>query len=252
MFNSPRQLGAPYHLTQLTMLELRAVVFDMDGLLLDTERLSRASWLAGGRDLGVELPMETLTTIIGRRRPEVEAQFVAALGPDFPVNDLYARHAAHYHAALMAVSPEQLRKPGVESLLTWLEDAGVPCAIATSTLTTGAAKKLALAELTERFEVVVTGDQVARSKPAPDIFLEAARRLDVPPAHCVVFEDSDLGLEAAMSAGMRAVAVPDLKPLPPAIASRVFAVLSSLREATALLDQLRHAVARSNALPSAS
>ena len=218
---------------------VQAVVFDMDGLLLDTERLSRRAWLAGGAELGVELPLSALSSIIGRRRPEVEAEFRAALGGQFPVDQLYARHAEHYHAQLETMTADALRKPGVTALLDWLDARGVPCAIATSTLAAGAARKLAIAELTERFHIVVTGEQVARSKPAPDIFLEAARRLGVPPAACVAFEDSDLGLEAALAAGMRAVAVPDLKPLPHAITARVTAVLATLHEARALLESLR-------------
>lgn len=219
---------------------LAAVVFDMDGLLLDTERLSRRAWLAGGADLGVTLPITTLTSIIGRRRPEVEAEFLAALGHDFPIAELYARHAVHYHAQLSTTPPEQLRKRGVLSLLDWLDAAGLPYAIATSTLAAGAAEKLALAELGERVSIVVTGEQVARSKPAPDIFLEAARRLGVVPTACVAFEDSDLGLEAALAAGMRAIAVPDLKAVPPDLAARASAVVPSLSDAVAVLRALLH------------
>ncbi len=216
---------------------LDAVIFDMDGLMLDTERLSRRSWLAGAADLGVELPITALTTIIGRRRPEVEAEFRAALGDAFPIQELYARHAAHYYALLDDSSPETLRKPGLQILLDWLDEAELPVAIATSTLSAGAAKKLALAGLSDRFQIVVSGDQVERSKPAPDIYLEAAARLGIPPARCAALEDSDLGLEAAMAAGMRAVAVPDLKPLPDAVLQRVHGVFDSLEGAVPLLQE---------------
>lgn len=219
------------------MPRLDAIIFDLDGLLLDTERLSRRAWLAGGRDLGYDLPIEALTTIIGRRRAEVEQQFVAALGDDFPVQDLYARHAFHYQAQLAEATPQQLRKPGVMDVLDWLAARNIPYAIATSTLAAGAVKKLALAELTDRFPIVVSGDQVERSKPSPDIFLEAARRLAVDGRHCLAFEDSDLGMDAAMAAGMRAVAVPDLKPLPDEMRSRVFAELQSLEQAVELLER---------------
>jgi HAD superfamily hydrolase (TIGR01509 family) len=210
----------------------------MDGLLLDTERLSRRSWLAGAADLGMEVPLSALTSIIGRRRPEVEAEFRAALGDDFPVDALYQRHGVHYYANLAETPAEELRKPGVLRLLDWLDQAGIPRAIATSTLAKGAASKLELAGLTDRFDIVVSGDQVARSKPAPDIFLEAAARLGIAPADCVAFEDSDLGLEAAMAAGMRVVAVPDLKPLPMAVTSRALAVLRSLEGAIEVLAPL--------------
>jgi HAD superfamily hydrolase (TIGR01509 family) len=217
---------------------VRAIIFDMDGLLLDTERLSRRAWLAGGADMGVSLPPAVLTSIIGRRRPEVEAEFRRALGDAFAVDTLYARHAHHYHAQLRAVAPDALRKPGALSLLTWLHARQVPVAVATSTLADGAREKLARAAMQALLPVVVTGEQVARSKPAPDIFLEAARRLDVPASACLAFEDSDLGLEAALAAGMCAVAVPDLKPLPDALRPRLTATLASLEDAIALCDAL--------------
>lgn len=216
---------------------IEAVVFDMDGLLLDTERLSRRSWIASGADLGLDIPISALTAIIGGRRNSVEATFRAELGDDFPVDALYERHAVHYYANLNSASAESLRKPGVLALLDWMDSVGMRRAIATSTLTAGAAKKLALSELSTRFDIVVTGDQVAHSKPAPDIFLEAASRLGVPPEHCVAFEDSDLGMLSALSAGMRVIGVPDLKPMHDDVRPRVHAVLESLEHAVPVLSQ---------------
>lgn len=226
-------------MTKAVHTALAAVIFDLDGLLLDTERLSRRAWLAGAADLGVDVPLAALDTIIGRRRAEVEQEFRAALGTDFDVEALYARHSVHYHAQLDVITPEGLRKPGVLELLDWLDAAAIPFAIATSTLAPGAASKLARAALAHRFPIVVTGEQVPRSKPEPDIYLEAARRLAVEPQHCVAFEDSDLGLEAALAAGMRAVAVPDIKPLPQSVLARTAGVLDSLQAAPHVLAQLR-------------
>lgn len=219
-------------------MDIRAVLFDLDGLLLDTERLSRRAWLAGGADLGLDLPIDVLDTIIGRRRAEVEHEFLAALGADFDTAALYERHGVHYRAQLDTIAPSALRKPGVDDLLDWLDARDVPRAIATSTLARGAAEKLQLAALHTRFSVVVSGEQVPHSKPAPDIYLEAARRLDVSPAACVVFEDSDVGLEAALAAGMRAVAVPDLKPLPDLLLRRVHGRLETLADAAAWLGDM--------------
>jgi HAD superfamily hydrolase (TIGR01509 family) len=217
------------------MSPIGAVIFDLDGLLLDTERLSRHGWTLAAAEMDVEVPIATLDTIIGRRRGEVEHEFRAAMGADFDTTELYRRYAVHYTAQLEACTVDQLRKPGVAALLDWLDAEGIPRAIATSSLAPTAADKLARAELSARFDIVVTGEQVARSKPEPDIYVEAARRLGVTPAYCVAFEDSDLGLEAAMAAGMRAVAVPDLKPLPDDVLRRTHAVIASLHDAPALL-----------------
>jgi beta-phosphoglucomutase-like phosphatase (HAD superfamily) len=221
------------------MPRVEAVIFDLDGLLLDTERISRAAWMAAATALDVTLPIATLNTIIGRRRGEVEHEFRAALGEDFDTTALYAHYATHYQDGLAATPADQLRKPGVLELLDWLDGTRIKRAIATSSLAVHAADKLARSDLASRFPIVVTGEQVARSKPAPDIFVEAAWRVGVAPHACVAFEDSDLGLEAALGAGMRAVAVPDLKPLPGSILTRTVATLATLHEAPLLLAAMR-------------
>jgi beta-phosphoglucomutase-like phosphatase (HAD superfamily) len=221
------------------MARVDAVIFDLDGLLLDTERISRAAWNAAATQLDVTLPIATLNTIIGRRRGEVEHEFRAALGDAFDVGALYRHYAMHYESGLASTPADQLRKPGVLELLDWLDATKIKRAIATSSLAPHAADKLARSALASRFPIVVTGEQVARSKPAPDIFVEAAWRVGVAPHACVAFEDSDLGLEAALDAGMRAIAVPDLKPLPASILTRTVATLATLLEAPALLAAMR-------------
>jgi beta-phosphoglucomutase-like phosphatase (HAD superfamily) len=90
----------------------------------------------------------------------------------------------------------------------------------------------------DRFGVVVTGDQVARGKPAPDIYLEAARRLGVGSADCLALEDSDNGVRAACGAGMTTVMVPDLKPASPESRARAFRVVANLHEAKATIEEI--------------
>ena len=130
-------------------------------------------------------------------------------------------------------------KPGLWRLLDWLDKHAVPRAVASSTYRELVLKKLSAARLLDRFHAIVGGDEVAHGKPAPDIFLEAARRLSAPPNRCVVLEDSDNGARAALSAGMRVIVIPDLK-LPAAdVQQSAWRVLTSLEEAIQALGQAR-------------
>jgi beta-phosphoglucomutase-like phosphatase (HAD superfamily) len=114
----------------------------------------------------------------------------------------------------------------------------VPCAVATSTRRTRACAKLERVALLSRFAALVGGDEIARGKPAPDIFLEAAARLGVQPADCLVLEDSAPGLAGAIAAGMSAIMVPDRAAPPPLIAGRAPMVMASLAEVRLYLAAL--------------
>ena len=103
-------------------------------------------------------------------------------------------------------------KSGLLELLGFLDEISMPRAVATSTEYERAVHKLALTNLLDRFSVVIAGDQVQNGKPAPDIFLAAAMRLDILPERCLVLEDSDAGIQSAYDAGMTPVMIPDMKP----------------------------------------
>jgi len=121
-------------------------------------------------------------------------------------------------------------KPGLHELVDWLERERVPRAVATSTRRSRACAKLERVALYSRFAALVGGDEIARGKPAPDIFLEAAARLGVPPADCLVLEDSAPGVAGAIAAGMSAIMVPDRAAPPSQIAGRAPTVMASLVE----------------------
>ena len=129
-------------------------------------------------------------------------------------------------------------KAGLGELLSLAADRHIPCAVATSSHRSYTDASLRLAGLERRFPVIVTGDEVARPKPAPDIYLEAARRLGVEPSRSVALEDSDRGVLAAKAAGMIPVLVPDLKPPSPEAVAAAYRVVPTLHEARAVLADL--------------
>jgi HAD superfamily hydrolase (TIGR01509 family) len=129
-------------------------------------------------------------------------------------------------------------KPGVVELIEWLESNAIPRAVATSTRRDRARAKLSQAALLPRFHDVVGGDEVGRGKPAPDIYLEAARRIDARAAQCVALEDSEPGVRAALAAGMLPIMVPDLNAPPAELLAQDLLVFPSLHEVRAHLAAL--------------
>jgi HAD superfamily hydrolase (TIGR01509 family) len=214
----------------------RAFVFDMDGLLLDTERLSRDALQAGADELGVTLPSDVFLELIGRRGADIHRRLAGFLAePDEMVGRLLACAETHYEEFLQRGVPV---KDGARELLDWLALRALPCAVATSTRTAKAERKLAAAGLRPFFRAVIGGDQVEHGKPAPDTYLRAATALAVAPKYCGVLEDSEPGLRAAHAAGTQVVWVPDLAPVSPEAQALAGARVDSLRGVLKILQRL--------------
>jgi HAD superfamily hydrolase (TIGR01509 family) len=186
----------------------RGVILDMDGLMLDTEPFYKRAWQEAVRRLGHELSDETFRSFSGRSDADSEAALLEELGPDFPLREFQVTWPEFWYREVRARGVPT--KPGIPNLLETLRQHGVPIAVATSSPARRADLALREARIAEYFSVVVTCEEVARGKPAPDLFLEAAHRLRVPAPACVVLEDSDAGAHAAAAAGMRAIVIPDL------------------------------------------
>ena len=211
---------------------IRAVIFDMDGLMLDTERMAQLAWQRAGAEFGFTLPDELYLQAVGRTAVATEILFRQGLGSEFPFADIYARKQ---HYLYTAIENEGIpTKAGLLELLELLERQGLPKAVATSTARALALRKLAAAGLLHRFSIIVCGDEVPNGKPAPDIFLAAAQKLGVAPANCLVLEDSLAGIRAAHAAGMRAIMIPDLIQPPVDQQERTCQVMLSLHEVIAL------------------
>lgn len=188
---------------------VRAVIFDMDGTLLDTEAAHRRAFADTGRAIGWPMPDDLLLSMVGIHRDENERMLARHLGPDFPLERFYAESDALFDAAAEIGIP---LRPGALLILDHLAQAGIPMAIATSTTAPLAQQRLASTGLLDYFDVVVTRSDVDQPKPHPQPYLLAARLLGVDPAHCVAVEDSHVGIRSATAAGIATVMVPDLLP----------------------------------------
>jgi len=183
-----------------------AVIFDLDGLMLDTESIARICWQNAGRDLGYEVSDELFLSFVGRTAADSSRVMQEKWGKDFPLDVFRKQITLHWNNHI-AVNSIPL-KAGLIELLDFLDSVSIRKAIATSTYREGARSKLG--ELESRFEAVITGDQVLHGKPAPDIFLLAAKTLGFATNRCLILEDSHNGLAAAQAAGIYAIMVPDL------------------------------------------
>jgi len=184
-----------------------AVIFDMDGLLFDTEALWQEALLAAAAEAGHEIPGEVYKGSIGVRRSQCGDLFRSHFGEDFRFEAFHADWRRHFW--LIAENRPAL-KPGVLELLDILDRFGLPRAIATSSSRTTVERHLTAHGLMGRFDQMVCRGDYENGKPAPDPFLKAAERLGVEPRLCLALEDSHIGVRSAAAAGMMTVMAPDL------------------------------------------
>lgn len=209
-------------------LPFEAVIFDLDGLLLDTERLALAAGVEALAAMGHEVAEEVFVSLIGIDAVEGHRILCDHLGCAL---DAAALDAAWLQAMDARMACGVPLRPGVHATLAALDARTLPRAVATNSATARATAKLAAAGLGGRFATIVGFDAVPRGKPAPDVYLEAARRLGATPARCLALEDSDTGVRAAHAAGMTVVQIPDMHPSRERLAHHQAA---SLAEALAL------------------
>ncbi len=216
---------------------IEAVIFDMDGLMLDTEPLYQRAWQTAGMDLGYEIDDLFYATLIGRPTVDCEAALMGKFGEEFPLEEFQRRWPILWKdEANKGIS----RKPGLLEMLDFTSSENILVAVATSSDAEFTAYSLESSGLTGRMQIVVTGDTVAAGKPAPDIYLAAARKLNIPPHKCFALEDSEAGIVAAKTAGMITVLIPDvIAPTEVAIGAADY-VVESLHDARAVIKNARN------------
>ena len=212
------------------------VIFDMDGLMLDTEPLAARAWTDAATSCGVHYDTAVNGSLVGRTFVDCRTLILAHHGDAYPVDTVMAAWHSAYDAI---VDREGLTlKPGLVELLDWLEIRSIAKAVATSTRHSRAREKLERTALLPRFAALVGGDEIAQGKPAPDIFLAAVACLDCAPADALVLEDSEAGMIAAARAGIPAIMVPDLVQPPALIEGRPPIVMKTLHDVLGHLQSI--------------
>jgi HAD superfamily hydrolase (TIGR01509 family) len=208
-----------------------AVVCDMDGLLVDSERMERRVWQLAAQELGIELSDERFATFVGHSGDRNDALLRHYFGEDFDVPNF--RSMCHRGFRELVDSEGVAMRPGARDWLAFVSRLGIPLGLATSSGPVAVQERLG--SVLHLFAAVATRADVEHGKPHPDLYLEAARRLGIAPETGLAVEDSPAATQAALAAGMQVVVIPDLIAPPDDLAPQLAAVYPSL-------DALRGAV----------
>jgi HAD superfamily hydrolase (TIGR01509 family) len=213
---------------------LSAVIFDKDGLLLDTETVVRKAMFDACTDLGYTMQDALHLSLIGGARDSTDERLRAHFGPDFPLAAYRERCRIHFEHICRDEVPV---KPGARDLLMFLKQRGIPAGVATSTNRARSEENLRRTGLAEFIDVLVTRDDVRFAKPHPECFLKAASLLGATPAACLALEDSHHGIRAAHAAGMSAIMVPDMLQPTPEIEPLCAGIVDTLAKVQMLLAE---------------
>lgn len=216
------------------MNRYKLCIFDMDGLLIDTEIIYLKTALQCSQLYGYNVPEELIRSTMGNNSQETKNRYMRYLGDAFPYEEFMQKRSALEREYIENNSVQ--KKKGCDELLDFLDEKGIRKAIATSTKRRTADRFLAITGLTGRFDHIVYGDDLKESKPRPEIYLKAAAAFPYKKEEILAFEDSGNGILSAVAAGLKVVHIPDLANVPEEIKEKSLAVFDDLSQAVKLFE----------------
>ena len=215
---------------------IKAIIFDMDGLMIDTERVTFECYQERLKDMNLTMDEEFYKTLLGKPIKGIYQRFYDVYGNDFPIQnviqDVHQLMAERFETEGVPV------KKGLVELLHYLKDNNYKTIVATSSNRDRVDKILAQAKITEFFDDSICGDEVTKGKPNPEVFLKSCQKLGVNVDEAIVLEDSEAGIQASYDANIKVICIPDMKYPEKQYEEKTFKILKDLTEVTAYLKSL--------------
>lgn len=215
---------------------IKAIIFDMDGLMIDSERVTFECYQERLKDMNLTMDEEFYKTLLGKPIKGIYQRFYDVYGNDFPIEnviqDVHQLMAERFETEGVPV------KKGLVKLLHYLKDNNYKTIVATSSNRDRVDKILAQAKITEFFDDSICGDEVTKGKPNPEVFLKSCQKLGVNVDEAIVLEDSEAGIQASYDANIKVICIPDMKYPEKQYEEKIFKILKDLTEVTAYLKSL--------------
>ena len=216
-------------------MEIKAVLFDMDGLMVDTESLSTEAFINSAKAQGYNMTKEETLKVLGFTKASIYQFWIDYFqGTNVDGKKLVDDHYEYIENVLYTVGPEKM--PYVEELLKYLRENNYKIAVASSSDTADIKNNLEKTKLEKYIDEIASGAEVENGKPAPDVFLLAAERLDVDPKDCLILEDSKAGIKAGKASGAMVFMVPDMFTVDKECEDTADRILTNLGEVIEILE----------------